>query len=260
MVVGAPDIDQVIESAAEFLGHISDIGREVGRAAVRTDDDAVLVVAEGRRAEPQRAVLFEEMTGGPQTPDRPLHPPIGMEGGLGRPDIEVDAETLQAGLDRGSHPECRPVADDLVRIGPGRGRLSKDLVGKVPRELTDVQAVITIVGDRLAMSKSDDGRPEVRDLAATVVEVVLARDALPARLQDPAQQVADERAARIADGERAGRVGRHEFDVHGSWADGRHRPPRIRFREDAIDDRGEGVGPDSDVEKTRGRNLGGFDR
>ena len=51
------------------------------------------------------------------------------------------------------------------------------------------------------------------DLAARIVEVVLARDAVARRLEDAAEQVADERAAGVADRERPGRVGRHELDV-----------------------------------------------
>ena len=37
VVVGAPDVDQVVEAAAELLGDVADVGREVGRLAVRAD-------------------------------------------------------------------------------------------------------------------------------------------------------------------------------------------------------------------------------
>ena len=37
VVVGAPDVDEVVEAAAELLGHVADVGREVGRLAVRAD-------------------------------------------------------------------------------------------------------------------------------------------------------------------------------------------------------------------------------
>ena len=36
VVVGAPDVDEVVEAAAELLGDVADVGREVGRLAVRS--------------------------------------------------------------------------------------------------------------------------------------------------------------------------------------------------------------------------------
>ena len=36
VVVGAPDVDEVVEAAAELLGDVADVGREVRRLAVRT--------------------------------------------------------------------------------------------------------------------------------------------------------------------------------------------------------------------------------
>ena len=61
VMVGAPDVDQVVEAAAELLGDVADVGGEVGRLAVRADDHPVLVVAEGGRAEPERAVLLVDV-------------------------------------------------------------------------------------------------------------------------------------------------------------------------------------------------------
>ena len=61
VVVGAPDVDEVVEAAAELLGDVADVGGEVRRPAVGAVDDPVLVVAEGRRAEPQRAVLLVDV-------------------------------------------------------------------------------------------------------------------------------------------------------------------------------------------------------
>ena len=61
VVVLAPDVDQLVEAAAELLGDVADVRGEVGRLAVGADDHPVLVVAEGRRAEPDRAVLLVEV-------------------------------------------------------------------------------------------------------------------------------------------------------------------------------------------------------
>ncbi len=79
VMVGAPDVDEVLEAAAELLGHVADVGREVGWPAVGSDDHPVLVVAEGGRPEPQRAVLLIEMAARPEPLDRPLDPALGVE-------------------------------------------------------------------------------------------------------------------------------------------------------------------------------------
>ena len=48
---------------------------------------------------------------------------------------------------------------------------------------------------------------------------------LAAGLEDPAEQVADERAAGVADGQRTGRIGRHELDVDARGLDRRDPAP-----------------------------------
>ena len=92
VVVGAPDVDQLVEAAAELLGDVADVGGEVGRLAVRADDHPVLVVAERRRAEPQRAVLLVDVAARAQPLDRALDPAVVVERALALPDVEMDAE------------------------------------------------------------------------------------------------------------------------------------------------------------------------
>ena len=114
-----------------------------------------------------------------------------------------------------------------VRVGARRRRGRPDVVGQARREVVDVVALVAVLGHRLAAPERRDRRAEVPDLAARVVEVVLARDALAAGLEDAAEQVADERAAGVADVERPGRVGRHELDVDRSrGSPARRRPQR----------------------------------
>jgi hypothetical protein len=55
VVVGAPDVDDALEAALELVHVIGDVGGEVGGLAVLAHHDAVLLVAEGGRAEPERA-------------------------------------------------------------------------------------------------------------------------------------------------------------------------------------------------------------
>ena len=104
----------------------------------------------------------------------------------------------------------------------------------------------------------------MRTWRARVVEVVLARDAMPAALEHAAEQVPDEGAARVADGQRAGRVGRDELDVDvprvlrlGRGRSASPAVPRLvehplqeRWREPQVDEAGRG---DRDVLEHRAR-------
>ena len=109
VVVGAPDVDELAVAAAELLGHVADVGREVGRLAGRAIDDPVLVIPEVGGAEPGRAVLLEHVAAGPQPLHGPLDPAVGVQRRLARPDIEVDAEVRQAGLDAGTGSAPTPM-------------------------------------------------------------------------------------------------------------------------------------------------------
>ena len=60
VVVGAPDVDQVLPAAVGLVAVVGDVGEEVGGLAARADQDAVLVVAVPRRLEPDGAVLLVE--------------------------------------------------------------------------------------------------------------------------------------------------------------------------------------------------------
>ncbi len=54
MVIGAPDVDDPVESAVEFVQVIGDVGSEVGVLAVFTLHDAILLVAVVGGTEPLR--------------------------------------------------------------------------------------------------------------------------------------------------------------------------------------------------------------
>src|SRR2546430_236030 len=58
VMIGPPDIDQAIKSAAEFFDVIGDIGGEVGGGLVGFLENAVFLVSKICGAEPQRAVFF----------------------------------------------------------------------------------------------------------------------------------------------------------------------------------------------------------
>ena len=58
VVIGALDVDRALESALPFGDVIGDVGQEVGVGAVPLAHDAILVVAEIGRAQPQCAVVL----------------------------------------------------------------------------------------------------------------------------------------------------------------------------------------------------------
>ena len=97
--------------------------------------------------------------------------------------------------------------------------------------------MIAVLRDRVAAADGEDGSAQVIELAAGVIEVVLARDLLPAGFEDPAQEVTDERSPRVADRERTRRVGRHELDVDAACANRLDRAPGLGRREHRVDHR-----------------------
>jgi hypothetical protein len=149
VVIGAPDVDQVVEAPAELLGHVADIGGKVGRLAVRADHHPILVIAEGRRAEPERAVQVVQVSRGTKPLDCPGDPALVVQARLGLPDVEPDAESRQRRFDACPDLLGGPAAD-----GPGRflaaGRsLADEGLGECGSQVHDVVAVIPIVGHRL---------------------------------------------------------------------------------------------------------------
>ena len=210
----APDVDEVVEAAAELLGDVADVGGEVGRLAVRADHDPVLVVAErpssGTRARrPAR-------TGGRRSRScsiaRSTQPSAWSEPSLFQTSKWTPSRSRLASMPARTRAR-RPVPEDRGPRRRRRPRRGPDVGRHRRREIADVGAVIAVLGDRLAPEGRHDRRAELVDLPARVVEVVLARDLLAAGLEDAAEQVADERAAGVADRQRTGRVGGDELDV-----------------------------------------------
>jgi hypothetical protein len=172
----------------------------------------------------------------------------------------MDAQMLEARLDAGADEAGCPVPDHGRGLRPRSRRLGPDRVGDVASQRLDVVAVIAVVGNWLAAPDRGDRRAQIRDLAADIVEVILARHTLAASLEHAAEQVADERPARVPDRERPGRVGRHELDVDATLRDRDDRAPRVRLGEDPIDDRFQRRGAQPDVDEPGSRDLRRLDR
>ena len=106
----------------------------------------------------------------------------------------MHAESLEAGLDPFADPRARPPAEGEGRVRLVGRRVRPHVVRDGGGELLHVGAVVAVLGDRLAAADGEDRSAQVVELAAGVIEVVLARDLLPAGFEDPAQEVTDERS------------------------------------------------------------------
>ena len=96
---------------------------------------------------------------------------------------------------------------DGSRVRAWRGGLAPQIAWDGDRQILDIVAVVSVGRDILASSKRGNGCAQIGDLTANVVEVVLARDLLPASLEDSTEQIADKCAPRIPDVQRPRRIG-----------------------------------------------------
>ena len=95
VVVGAPDVDDLVEAALELVQVVGDVGCKIGVEAIFALDDTVLLVAEGGRAEPLGAVLHVEVPLLLEQADATRDQPGVVERLLRKPDVEMDTEFLE---------------------------------------------------------------------------------------------------------------------------------------------------------------------
>ena len=91
-VVGAEHDHDLVEAALALVEVVGAVGGEVGRLAVALDQHAVLVVAEVRRPQPDRAVGLVDVPLLAQPGDRLLQGAGLVQRPLGEVDVEDDAE------------------------------------------------------------------------------------------------------------------------------------------------------------------------
>ena len=218
MVVGAQQVDGGVRATLALVQVVGDVAREVRGLAVRLDEDAVLVVAVGGRAQPHSAALVEDLTALTQTLDRRGNRAGGVQGVLVEEHVEVGAEGVQALLNLSEHQLDAASAEDLDglflgqgdRVGlAGRARVGADLVGDVG----DVLAAVAVLGDLAAHRAGVEGVREAVDLRAVVVEVVLAGHGGTGGGHEASQRIADRGPAGATQVHGAGRVRRHVLEV-----------------------------------------------
>ena len=221
MVIGAQQVDGRVRAALTLVQIVGDVAREVGGLTVRLDEDTVLVVAVGGRAQPHRAALVEDLAALTQAFDRVGHRTRVVQGVLVEEDVEVGAEEVQALLDFSEHQLDAAGAEDLDglvlgqrdRVGfTGSVRIGADLVGDV----SDVLAAVAVLGNLTAHGTGVEGVGEAVDLRAVVVEVVLAGHGGAGCGHETRQGVADSGPAGAAQVDGAGGVGGDVFEVDGA--------------------------------------------
>ena len=170
VVVGAPDVDQVRPAPSELVLVVGEVVAEVGGRTVGLDEDAVALVAEVSGAQPGCALVLERRTAGPELGEHALDLAPFVQGALGEPRVEVDADpaevVAQLPLDVLVSPLARLLLGDLVAdLGPHP-------VG----HLDEVLALVPAFRRRLAPVPRMERRREQVELVAGVVQVVLAMD------------------------------------------------------------------------------------
>ena len=237
VVVGAPDVDDLVEAAdGEFVAVIGDVGGKVGVEPVRAAQHVVLqaelfdgLLALARlaqvrredlgRLEPERAVLFIGIAEVGQRLNGIGHIPALMQAGLKEPLVVADAVALKVALhlrDVAVKAEARErvVAGLLVAVEV----LLALLLIKQLRQLADIVSMVAVLGelDRiLALDDLEVARLQtlgkLLDLVARVVDIELAPDVCAGLLQDARERIAKHAAAGVAHVHGAGRIGGDEL-------------------------------------------------
>ena len=227
VVVGAEHVHGDVEPALQLGDDVREVAGEVAGLAVRANDHPVLVVAELGRPEPQCAVQLVRVAGGLQPLDRPIDRAVLVQRPLEEPAVELDPESIKRHPDLGDHRlgACaRPLLDRRVRGQPQPGG-----------DLGHVLAAVAVLGHLLAARPRHQRRAEQVDLAAGVVEVVLARHVVACEGEQPGQRVAVGGVACSANGDRARRVAGHELHLDPLRVRGRARPIPSALGEDPRD-------------------------
>ena len=261
VVVGAPEEDQPVEPAPALVPVVGGVGTEVGRGPVGADQRAVLVVAELGGAQPHRPVALLDHAPGAQVLDGLGDGPGVVQGALGEPDVELDPEPGQGLPDPGQHAAEGPVGDagpalGRVEVGQGVALLGPELCGHVGhvRALVAVGRHLGRPAQELEVGRLDAG-PELLDLVAGVVEVVLALDLVAGGGEQVGQGVAHRRQAGVADVQGAGRVGRDELDVDPLAVAEVDGPERLPGGHDPADQAGEPALVEPDVDEAGAGHL-----
>src|SRR2546425_5097 len=100
MVVGAPDIDELLESPLQFISVIGDVAGKVSELTVALDDRSILVIAIFGRPEPLRSITFVNRPVAAQKLNRLCYLPSFAKLPLAEERVKADAELFQIPANR----------------------------------------------------------------------------------------------------------------------------------------------------------------
>ncbi len=225
MVVGAPQIDEVVEAAHHLVVVVGHVAHEVGGLAVALDEHAVLVVAQIGGAEPQGAVLLVEVALLAHGVQRAGHGALAVlvlhvQGALGEPFVEGGAEAGQNGLLVGQGLLVGHLAEGLQALLVGHGEpFVAVAVDNLLGDILHIGAAVAGLGhlhvaaEQLLVAHAHRVAEHVH-LVAVVVDVVLLVHVVAAVAHDARHGIAERCPTAVAHVEGARGVGRHVFQVH----------------------------------------------
>ena len=207
VVVGAPDVDQVIPPPCDLVAVVREVVGQVGGRSVGAHQHAVALVAERLGRQPLGAVRFERVPGATQIVEHGGHGAGVVQRLLGEPRVEAHTDPFEVVTDPLHRPPHTPRAglltgDAVTEVGP-----------HLAREVDEVRALVAVLGRLTPLVAGHERRRERVQLTPGVVQVVLAMDRRALCGEEVRDRVAHGDPSTAAGVQRARRVHRHELQV-----------------------------------------------
>ena len=288
VVIGTPDVDDLVESAIELVHVIGDIGCEVGSLTILASHHAILFVTEIGRTKPQGAALFINIAIVLQARDRGFDQAFVVQRALRKPAVEVDAKGVQVGtydLDQRIQgviedyailvftEQAMGIVDQVVDVFflVASGRIRADVGEGLRRgpmkpltvfavqiggNIPDIIALVAVAGkiDFLAAEfevAQPGGGTENMHLPAGIVDVVLSLHVVADEAQQIGQGGAIGGAATMTDVQRPGGIGRNEFDLDVTTLSDMAATEVFALLQNPVDDRLAGIAGEEEIDESR---------
>ena len=254
MVVGSPDVDEVVPAALELVAVVRDVVAEIRGGAVGLHQHAVARVAEVGGAEPGGAVGLEHDAARAEVVEHPGDPSRLVERALGEPGVEVHAEATEV--------VAQPV--DGVAVPPVAGLVDGDVVAQLdahaPGHLDHVPALVPVLGRLAAFVPREQRGGEGVELVAGVVEVVLPVHDGALGAEEVGEGVAHRDPAAPAGVEGPGGVGGDELEVDALALERPAVPVPLAGGHDGAEHLVQPRGPEVEVHEAGAGHLGALER